>query len=227
MNLPISCWAAEDRPSEKMVNLGLDALTNAELLSIIIGSGSSSMNAVDVSRQLLSQNENSLKKLNMATKAELAMIPGIGERKAAKIQAALELGCRMFNERKINAPELSTATRVYNYMVKHLYALETEEFWAIFCNQRYGLIKAERMFVGGITEVIVDVRLILKEALLNNTAILIVVHNHPSGNVAPSRVDDQLTCDIKKACELMKIHFSDHVIITDGSYYSYHENGKL
>lgn len=227
MNLPISCWAAEDRPSEKMVNLGLDALTNAELLSIIIGSGSSSMNAVDVSRQLLSQNENSLKKLNMATKAELAMIPGIGERKAAKIQAALELGCRMFNERKISAPELSTATRVYNYMVKHLYALETEEFWAIFCNQRYGLIKAERMFVGGISEVIVDVRLILKEALLNNATVLYICHNHPSGDVRPSRYDDKLTEDVRKACELMKIHFHDHVIITDGNYYSYHENGKL
>lgn len=227
MNLPISHWAAEDRPSEKMVNLGLDALTNAELLSIIIGSGSSSMNAVDVSRQLLSQNENSLKKLNMATKAELAMIPGIGERKAAKIQAALELGCRMFNERKISAPELSTATRVYNYMVKHLYALETEEFWAIFCNQRYGLIKAQKMFTGGITEVIVDIRTVIKEVLLNNAPVLYICHNHPSGEPNPSKIDDELTEAFIKACKLMRIKLLDHIIITDNNYYSYHENGRL
>ena len=227
MNLPISHWAAEDRPSEKMHSCGNDALTNAELLSIIIGSGSAGVNAVDTSRKLLAMNNNSLKQLFMCDKRKLSTISGIGSSKASKIRAALELGCRMFNEQRKTLPTLLSPTQVYNYMLPHLYANEVEEFWIILCNQKLRLIKAQKMFTGGITEVIVDIRTVIKEVLLNNAPVLYICHNHPSGEPNPSKIDDELTEAFIKACKLMRIKLLDHIIITDNNYYSYHENGRL
>lgn len=225
--LNINQWAAEDRPREKMANLGAEALSNAELLAILIGSGSAKESAVDLMKRVLNDCKNNLNTLGKKTIHELCDYNGIGEAKAISILAACELGKRRQKEKPEQRPDLGSATRVYNEMHPQLQDLDVEEFWALLLNQHFRLIKKVCISHGGITEVSVDIRIILREAILANATILAVCHNHPSGNLSPSRQDDELTRSIKKACEVMRIHFMDHVIITDGQYYSYYEQGKL
>lgn len=225
--LNIGQWAAEDRPRQKLDTLGAEALTNAELLSILIGTGSRQEDAVRLCARVLRDCGNNLNTLGKRTAAELMQYNGLGFSKVMTILAAVELGRRRQQERAEETPDLGTATRIYNYMYTRLADLPTEEFWALLMNQHYRLIKAVRISQGGITETLADVRVIMKECVVNNATVLAVCHNHPSGNVTPSRPDDELTRAINKACELMRLHFADHVIITDGQYYSYHEQGKI
>ena len=223
--LTINNWAEEDRPREKMASLGAEALSNAELLAILIGSGSTKESAVDLMKRVLADSKNNLNTLGKMSIHELCQYNGIGEAKAITILAACELGKRRQMESPEERPDLGTATRLYNYMHPIMQDLDVEEFWVLLLNQHYRLIKKVRISHGGITETAVDIRIIMKEAVLANTTILAVCHNHPSGNLKPSRQDDELTKSIKRACELIHIHFLDHVIITDGQYYSYHESG--
>lgn len=225
--LPIARWAAEDIPSEKARNKGVQELTNAELLSIIIGSGSVTENAVDLSRRLLADCDNSLKRLYKMRIDEIKAFNGIGWQKASKIYAALELAHRMNMERANETPDLGTATRIYNYMHPRIGMLDEEEFWVLYMNQHYRLIQAKRISYGGITETLVDIRIIIRDAVLCNATIVVAVHNHPSGNLTPSKEDCNLTNSIKKACEVMRLRFCDHVIVTDGAYYSFHEQGMI
>ena len=220
--LTINNWAEEDRPREKMASLGAEALSNAELLAILIGSGSTKESAVDLMKRVLADSKNNLNTLGKMSIHELCQYNGIGEAKAITILAACELGKRRQMESPEERPDLGTATRLYNYMHPIMQDLDVEEFWVLLLNQHYRLIKKVRISHGGITETAVDIRIIMKEAVLANTTILAVCHNHPSGNLKPSRQDDELTKSIKRACELMHIHFLDHVIITDVQYYSYH-----
>ena len=224
--LNIKQWAEEDRPREKMVKLGTEALSDAELLAILIGKGSAKEDAVSLMKRILADCKNNLNTLGKQSIHELCQYNGIGEAKAITILAACELGKRRQMERPEERPDLGTATRIYNHMHPIMQDLDVEEFWVLLLNQHYRLIKKVRISHGGITETAVDIRIIMKEAVLANTTILAVCHNHPSGNLKPSRQDDELTKSIKRACELMHIHFLDHVIITDGQYYSYHEQGK-
>ena len=224
--LNIKQWAEEDRPREKMVKLGTEALSDAELLAILIGKGSAKEDAVSLMKRILADCKNNLNTLGKRSIHELCQYNGIGEAKAITILAACELGKRRQMERPEERPDLGTATRIYNHMHPIMQDLDVEEFWVLLMNQHYRLIKKLRISHGGITETAVDIRIIIKEAVLANATILAVCHNHPSGNLSPSSQDDQLTKDIKRACELMRIHFLDHVIITDGQYYSYHEQGK-
>ena len=225
--LNINQWAEEDRPREKMANLGPEALSNAELLAILIGSGSAKESAVDLMKRLLVDCKNNLNTLGKMSIRELCEYNGIGEAKAISILAACELGKRRQMESSEERPDLGTATRIYNYMRPLLQDRDVEEFWVLLMNQNYRLIKRVRISHGGITEVAVDIRIILREAMLVNATILAVCHNHPSGNLRPSEQDNHLTQNIKKACDIMRIHFLDHVIVTDGHYYSYHEEGRL
>ncbi|MCH5308673.1 MAG: DNA repair protein RadC [Prevotella sp.] len=210
-----------------MANLGAEALSNAELLAILIGSGSAKESAVDLMKRVLNDCKNNLNTLGKKSIHELCDYNGIGEAKAISILAACELGKRRQKEKPEQRPDLGSATRVYNEMHPQLQDLDVEEFWALLLNQHFRLIKKVCISHGGITEVSVDIRIILREAILANATILAVCHNHPSGNLTPSRQDDELTRSIKKACDVMRIHFMDHVIITDGQYYSYYEQGKL
>ncbi len=225
--LNINQWAEEDRPREKLMRLGAEALSNAELLAILIGSGSTKESAVDLMKRIMNDCNNNLNTLGKKTIRELCEFNGIGEAKAISILAACELGKRRQMEKAEERLELGTATRIYNYMHPLMQDLDVEEFWVLFMNQNFRLIKRLRIAHGGISEVSVDIRIIMREAILANTTILAVCHNHPSGSLRPSHQDDALTANIRKACELMRIRFSDHVIITDGNYYSYHESGKL
>lgn len=225
--LPISCWAREDIPSNKIIETSPEWLSNAELLSIIIGTGTDKQSSVELSRSILNACNNDLTLLSKKTAKTLTHIRGIGKQKAAKIMAAMELGRRRMAETPEERPDLGTATRIYRLMHPIMCDLDVEEFWALYLNQNYKLIKKVRVSHGGITECPVDVRIIMREAVLQNATILAVCHNHPSGNLTPSRADEELTKSIQKACEVMRIHFMDHVIITDGQYYSFHELGKI
>lgn len=225
--LTIANWSADDQPREKLRDKGPDALSNAELLAILVGSGTTGVSAVELMQQILSGCGNNLNMLGKMSIRELMEYKGVGEAKAITILAACELGKRRQMERPEERPDLGTATAVYNHMHPVMQDLDVEEFWVLFMNQDFRLIKKLRIAHGGISEVSVDVRIIIREAVLCNTTIMAVCHNHPSGSIAPSRQDDALTRQIQKACELMRIHFMDHVIITDGNYYSYHESGRL
>ena len=225
--LNINQWAEEDRPREKLMHLGASALSNAELLAILIGSGSTKESAVDLMKRVLSDCNNNLNTLGKLTIRELCQYNGVGEAKAITILAACELGKRRQQESAEERPDVGTATLIYNHMHPILQDSDVEEFWILLMNQNHRLIKKMRIARAGISEVSVDVRIIIREAVLANATILAVCHNHPSGSLRPSNMDNDLTYSIQKACSLMRIHFLDHVIVTDGAYYSYHETGRI
>lgn len=225
--LNINEWAEEDRPREKLMRLGADALSNAELLAILIGSGSTKETAVELMKRVLKDCDNNLNTLGKMGIKELCNYNGVGEAKAITILAACELGKRRAREKAVERPDLGSATAIYNYMHPRMQDLDTEEAWILLMNQNYKLLKAERLSHGGITETAVDVRIIMKEALLHNATIIALCHNHPSNNISPSRDDDLLTKRIKGACDIMRIYFLDHIIVCDGHYFSYKENGRL
>lgn len=226
-NITINHWAEEDRPREKLERLGASALSDAELLAILIGSGSARESAVDLMRRILKDCNNNLNSLGKMSISELQRYHGMGPAKAITILAACELGKRRRESDREQREDLGSATAIYNYMHPKLQDLDVEEFHVLLMNQAFKLIKAIPISHGGMTETAVDIRVIMKHALLNNTTVMAVCHNHPSGNTCPSMHDDRLTQQIKRACETMRICFLDHVIITDGQYYSYHEEGKL
>ena len=225
--LNINQWAEEDRPREKLMRLGADALSNAELMAILIGSGNTKENAVDLMKKVLNDCNNNLNTLGKMSIQDLCRYTGIGEAKAITILAACELGKRRQMETPEERPDLGTATRIYNHMHPVLQDKDVEEFWLLFMNQNHRLIKKMCIAHGGISEVSVDIRIIIREAVLANATILAVCHNHPSGNLLPSSMDNDLTDSIQRACNLMRIRFLDHVVITDGAYFSYHESGRL
>lgn len=224
--LNINQWAEEDRPREKLMRLGPSALSNAELLAILVGSGSTKEDAVTMMKRILNDCKNNLNSLGKMSIHDLCCYNGVGPAKAVTIMAACELGKRRQLETPEERPDLGTATRIYNHMHPKMQDLDTEEFWLLLMNQNYRLIKEQCISHGGITEVSVDVRILLKEALLCNATILAVCHNHPSGSLRPSQADNELTQTIQRACQTMRIKFLDHVIVTDGAYYSFHEEGK-
>ena len=225
--LNINQWAEEDRPREKLMRLGAGALTTAELMAILIGSGSPKESAVDLMKHILNDCDNNLNKLGRMSIRELQVYNGMGPAKAVSILAACELGKRRQMEKVQERKDLGSPQAIYDYMRPIMQDLDTEEAWIILMNQNYRLIKEERLSHGGITETLVDVRLIVKEALLNNATIVALCHNHPSDNARPSKEDDRLTERVKKACELMRIYLLDHVIVTESNYYSYREKGRL
>ena len=224
--LNINQWAEEDRPREKMASLGAEALSSAELLAILIGSGSTKESAVDLMKRILNDCNNSLNTLGKKSIHDLSQYNGVGPAKAITILAACELGKRRQMESPEERPDLGTATRVYNHMHPIMQDLGVEEFWVLLLNQHHRLIKKVRIARGGITATTVDIRLIIREAVLCNATQLVACPNHPSGNITPSKQDNELTISLMNACKLMDIHFADHVIVADGHYYSYHENKK-
>ena len=225
--LNINQWAEEDRPREKMERLGAQSLSDAELLAILVGSGSTKEDAVSLMKRLLGDCNNNLNTLGKKTIHDLCQYNGIGPAKAITIMAACELGKRRQMEKPEERPELTTATRIYNHMHPLMQDLDTEEFWVLYLNQSQRLIKKQRIARGGISEVSVDVRIIIREAVLCNATIVVACHNHPSGNVMPSKADNDLTKSLLQACNLMRLKFMDHVIVADGQYYSYHESGRI
>lgn len=225
--LTIDKWAAEDRPREKLARIGAENLSTAELLAILIGSGNPGESAVDLMKKILRDCGNSLKTLGRMSIDELMTYHGIGEAKAITILAACELGRRRQSEEISKREDMGTAQNIYEYMHPKMQDLDTEEAWILLLNSNFKLIKSCKLSHGGFTETAVDVRVIVKEAVLCNATVVVLVHNHPSNNNHPSRNDDNLTKQVKEACKVMRLHLADHVIITDGDYFSYNEQGKL
>ena len=227
LRLTIKQWAPEDRPTERLQRLGAESLTDGELLAILIGSGTQQYSAVDIANNVLGKFNRNLNTLGKARFDEILDTEGVGTQTACKILAAVELGRRRQMATPELHPDMSTATRIYNYMLPKMQDLATEEFHILLMNQNYRLVKSVKISQGGITETSADIRVMMREAVLCNATILAACHNHPSGSLSPSRADDELTRAIKEACRLMRIHFLDHVIVTDGAFYSYHEQGKI
>lgn len=225
--LNINEWAEDDRPRERMLKYGAASMSNAELLAILIGSGSTTETAVELMKRVLNDCHNNLNTLGKMTVSELESYRGVGPAKAITILAACELGKRRQLEAAEERTDLGSATAIYNCMHPLMQDLPVEEAWILLMNQNFKLIKKMCISHGGISETAVDVRVILKEALLANATILALCHNHPSNNTRPSREDDRLTDRVKHACEIMRIYFLDHIIVTDGQYYSYREHGRL
>ena len=224
--LTINRWAEEDRPREKMISKGAQALSNAELLAILIGSGSGEDSAVSLMQKVLAAYGDSLDRVGRLSVEELCHFKGIGPAKAITILAACELGRR----RAVEQPErrqVRSASQAYDYFYPLMRDLAVEEFHVLLLNQSSVVIDSVRIGVGGLTETVVDVRVILREALLKRATTLILCHNHPSGNLRPSVYDDRLTRQVQEATKLLNLNLVDHVIFTDHGYYSYADEGRL
>ncbi|MCM1108705.1 MAG: DNA repair protein RadC [Clostridium sp.] len=235
--LSINQWAEEDRPREKFAAKGPSALSNAELLAILIGSGSTDESAVELMRRVLADCGNSLKTLGRMSLHDLApdeqhprpahRYKGLGRAKAVKMLAACELGRRRMAEEAAERPQIGCSRDVYNFYLPLLQDCRHEEFHALLLNQANRVLTDVAVSKGGLTETVLDIRLLMREVLLQGATTMVVCHNHPSGNLRPSRQDDALTEKIEKACRLMNIRLIDHVILADGGYYSYCDEGKL
>ena len=191
---------ADERPEYKAMNYGFDNLSNTELLSMVINRGAGTAESMRQARQLMNMVDNSLSKL-----ARLSM----------------------YDLQVVQRPDMGSSLAIYNYLQPMIGDLQVEQAHVILMNQNFKMLKHVKLSEGGLTETAVDVRLIIKEAVQCNATIVALAHNHPSGNTKPSRQDDVLTLNVKKACEVMRLFFMDHIIVTDGAYYSYHDKGKL
>lgn len=218
---------ADERPEFKAANYGFDTLSNTELLSMIINRGAGTTESLSQARQLMNIADNNLSNLAKLSIDEMQVVQGIGDCKALAVLAAIELGKRRALERMPTKPDLGSSLAIYNYMLPQMADLKVEQAHAIFMNQNFRLIKSVKLSQGGITETSVDIRILMREAVMSGATIMAFVHNHPSGNTQPSKADDVLTQQIAKASQIMRIFFMDHVIVTDGSFYSYHDKGRL
>lgn len=225
--LNINQWAEEDRPREKMMLHGAAALTNAELLAILIGSGNTEDTAVELMRKVLDGCRNSLSELGKCTVDDLCRYKGIGPAKAVTILAASELGKRRKEEEPARRKQIRCSTDIYDWFHPLMCDLPVEECWIMLLNQASKVIDTVRISRGGLASTQVDVRCILREALLKRATAFVLCHNHPSGNRIPSTDDDRLTQSVAVASKTMNIRLLDHLIVTDGGYYSYADEGRL
>ena len=225
--LTITQWAEEDRPREKMMMHGASALSNAELLAILIGSGSAEESAVELMRKILNDYHNNLNELGKASIDELCRYKGIGLAKAISILAASELGKRRKEESVKERIAILSSKDVYECFYPMMCDLLTEECWVLLLNQASKIIDKTKISAGGLSATAVDVRCILREALLKRASAIVLCHNHPSGNIRPSKEDDLLTRHVAQASECMDIRLVDHIILTDGAFYSYADEGRI
>jgi DNA repair protein RadC len=227
MSLKITDWAVEDRPREKLYSKGTSSLSDAELLAILIGSGTKNRSAVDLGRELLSLAGNNLNSLGKLGIADLRKIRGIGNARAVTIAAALELGRRRKLAEMPDFPQIKCSRDVFDLLAPLLSDISHEEFWILFLNRSNKVVNRMKLSQGGISGTVTDVRIVMKQAIENLASGIIVCHNHPSGNLNPSESDTRITQKIKEAGTLMDIQLLDHLIITDKDYYSFADNGLL
>ncbi|OEK06411.1 RadC family protein [Roseivirga misakiensis] len=225
--LNISSWAQSDQPREKLQEKGKSVLSDAELIAILIGSGSQSLSAVDLSKQILTSVSNDLNSLARLSVSELRKFKGIGAAKAISIVSALELGRRRKNRSLENRLLIKSAKDVYDLMIPDLLDQPTEQFWILILNRSHTLICKKLVSLGGISGTIVDPKIVFKTALDNFASSIILVHNHPSGNLNASEADLKITNKIKEAGKLLEINVIDHIIFTDHGFFSFSDQGIL
>lgn len=224
--LNIKQWAEEDRPREKLLLKGKSALSNAELLGILIGSGTRELNAVDLAKMILEQSNNDLNKIARLSVQDLKKFKGIGDARAINIVSALELGRRRTSD-NIAVDKITKASDVYEYMKPELADLTHEEFWLLLLNRANCIIKKQPISQGGVSGTVADPKLIFNHALSHLASSVILVHNHPSGNTKPSEADKRLTKQLAEAGKLLEIAVLDHIIFTDNSYFSFADENLL
>lgn len=220
-HISIKDLSEEDRPREKLLNNGVSALSNAELLAIILGSGNRSQSAVDLSKDMLNKYENDLNAFGKLSLSDLTQFKGIGEAKAISVIAALELGRRRKLAEVKKKVIIKSSEDIFNEFADILSDLNHEEFWIVLLNRGNKIIKKYKLSQGGLTGTVTDVRLIIKEAILNLASGIILLHNHPSGNLNPSEQDKEITMKISDAAKLFDINVLDHLIIGEGKYFSF------
>ncbi|WP_027379453.1 RadC family protein [Chryseobacterium daeguense] len=225
--MSIKFLAEDDRPREKFLLKGKNSLSDSELLAIIMGSGSRDETAVELARRILISVNNSWHQLSLLSVKELMKFKGVGEVKAISIATALEIGRRRASQEIPEKPVISSSNGAYQILKTHLSDLRTEEFWAIFLNQSNKVVHLAQLTQGGINQSIVDVRILFKTALDHFSTGIIIAHNHPSGNLKPSREDIDITQKIKAAGVTLNIQVLDHLIITQNSYFSFSDEGLL
>ncbi len=221
-------WAEEDRPREKMINYGASSLTNAELLAILLGSGSRTENALDLAKRILvyaNNNLNELGKLNIDTLCK--NFSGIGPVKATTITAALEIGKRRRSSEIIARKQIKNSRDIFELFHAKLTDLNHEECWLLLMNNQHKVMDTVRISHGGVSETTVDPKIVMKHALDKLSSSIAICHNHPSGTPYPSSCDDRITKKLKTACDNLDIQFTDHLIFGENIYYSYADEGKL
>ena len=226
-HITIKDLSAEDRPREKLLDKGVEALTVAELLAILIGGGTKEKTAVELMQDVMNACDGKLTRLSMMTVDELKDFKGIGDAKALTIIAAAEIGRRRLLEDAEKIKQFNTGQEVFEYMQPRVRDLDHEESWALLLNNNASLIKLVHLSQGGRTETAVDHRILMQHAILAKATCFILVHNHPSGRMTPSNADCNLTNTLKQVGEIMSIRMLDHIIVSNKSYYSFAEQGKL
>lgn len=226
-SFPITNWALGDRPREKLLAKGKVALSDAELIAILIGSGSRNESAVQLSKRILKEASNSLNDLGKYTVEQLMEFKGIGEAKAITIVAAMELGRRRRAEAALEKKIITSSASVFELMQPLIGELEHEEFWIVYVNNSNKVLQHSQLSKGGITGTLVDVRLVFKTALQIGAVAIILCHNHPSGSLKPSQADKHLTQKLKSAGESLDIRVLDHIIVTQNKYFSFADESIL
>ena len=222
---PITNWSEDDKPREKLMLKGKSVLSDAELIAILIGSGSRNESAVDLSKRILSSVDNNLNALGKLSIAQLMHFKGIGEAKAISIIAAMELGRRRRGEEVVELTKITSSKAVFDVMHPIIGELSHEEFWVLFLNNSNKILFKSQLSKGGMTGTMVDLRIVFKIALEQNATSIILTHNHPSGKLKASDADIHITKKIKTAGQQLDIPVLDHIIITESGYYSFVDEG--
>ena len=225
--MSIKFLAEDDRPREKFLLKGKSALSDSELLAIILGSGNNEDSAVELARKILSSVDYNWQKLSKLSIKDLMKFKGIGEAKAISVAAALEIGRRKAAQEIPEKEKVTSVNDLYKIFSQYLSDLQTEEFWAIFLNQKNHVIYKTQISKGGISGTLVDVRVIFRIAIEHFATSVVVAHNHPTGNLTPSQPDISITRRIKEAGYLLDIKLLDHLIIGENSFFSFSEQGLL
>ncbi|PLX15096.1 MAG: hypothetical protein C0599_17350 [Salinivirgaceae bacterium] len=225
--IPISQWAENDRPREKLLNKGVSALSDAELIAILLGSGSRNESAVELAKRILRQADNSFHKLARFSSEAFCQFQGVGTAKAVTLVAAMEIARRRSLSNRDEAMRIRSSGDAFELMAPILKDLSHEEFWVILLSQANKVIAQKKISMGGIAGTVTDVRIIMKEAVLVSAPAIILAHNHPSGNIEPSFADENITKKIKEGAALLDIRVLDHIIVGGDSYYSFADEGKL
>ncbi len=226
-NLPITAWAEDDRPREKLLAQGRQALSDAELIAILIAVGSRDESAVSLSQRILDSVGNNLNELGKRPITELMKFKGIGEAKAITIAAALELGRRRTTADLPDRPEIRGSRDAYQLLAPLLLDLPHEESWVLFLSKKNKVVGKTKLSVGGTDTTIMDAKIVFRKALEGMAAAIIVAHNHPSGTLRPSQADIDLTKKMKTVGEAIGLPLVDHLIIADGGYYSFLDEGLI
>ncbi len=227
ISFSIKNWSQDDQPREKLRDKGKSALSDAELIAILIGSGNKEESAVSLSKRILASVNYNLNALGKLSLKQLIAFKGIGEAKAITIAAALELGRRRRGNEALEKSKINSSVSVFELMQPIIGELPHEEFWIIYLNNSNKVIQKNQLSKGGITGTLVDIRLALKTALEVGAVGLILVHNHPSGTLKPSEADKNLTQKLKVAAQSLDIKILDHLIITENSYFSFADESLM